>query len=43
MKELLVAVEDLGVAAYLSLNGYKVIGKKAKQLMFEVNREGLDD
>lgn len=36
-------VSDLGAGAYLLMHGYKVIGRKAKDFIFEVNdSEELD-
>jgi hypothetical protein len=32
-------VLDLGIAAYLLMHGYKVVGKKAKAIYFECNNE----
>lgn len=31
------SVEDLGVAAYLRMHGFKVIGRKGKSVYFELN------
>ena len=31
------SVEDLGVAAYLRMHGFKVIGRKGKAVYFEIN------
>jgi len=34
-------IEDLGVAAYLLMHGYKVVSKKDRKYVFEVEESGL--
>ena len=33
------AVADLGIGSYLMLHGYKVLGRRGKNIYFEVNKE----
>jgi hypothetical protein len=33
------STEDLGIAAYLRMHGFKVVGRKGKAFYFEINRE----
>lgn len=35
-------VNDLGASAYLLMHGYKVIGKKGKAIVFEVEEDEVD-
>ena len=34
-------VSDLGAGAYLMMHGYKVIGRKGKSIVFEVEEDGV--
>lgn len=34
-------VSDLGAGAYLMMHGYKVIGRKGKSIIFEVEEDGV--
>lgn len=36
-------VTDLGAGAYLMMHGYKVKGRMGKAILFEVEREGVDE
>lgn len=36
-------VSDLGAGAYLLMHGYKVIGRRAKDFMFEVSESDEND
>ena len=42
-KDFYMTVDDLGAAAYLSLHGFKVVGKRSKQILFESIRGGFDE
>jgi len=35
-------VSDLGAAAYVLMNKYKVVGKRGQAIYFEINEEDLD-
>lgn len=37
MKKMRKAVNDLGIAAYVRMHGFKVIGRKGKSIYFEFN------
>lgn len=34
-------VSDLGAGAYLMMHGYKVVGRKGKSIVFEVEEDGV--
>ena len=34
-------VSDLGAGAYLMMHGYKVIGRRGKSIVFEVEEDGV--
>jgi hypothetical protein len=36
MSERVESIDDLGVASYLKMHGYKVVGKKGKAVFFSV-------
>lgn len=36
-------IDDLGVAAYLRMHGYKVIGRKGKSVYFEIDETESDE
>ena len=37
------AVDDLGIAAYVGMHGFKLIGRKGKVFYFEIYREEEND
>jgi regulator of sigma D len=37
------AVTDLGVASYARMNGFKVVGRKGKNIYFELNSKELEE
>ena len=40
-KPVLKEVSDLGAAAYLMMHGYKVVGRRGKSILFEVEQKSL--
>ena len=37
------SVSDLGASAYLLMHGYKVIGRKGKDIIFEVDKSAVEE
>lgn len=37
------SVSDLGIGAYLMMHGYKVIGRKGKNVVFEINEKDTEE
>lgn len=42
-EKLKLSVEDLGIAAYLKMHAYKVLGKKGRYVYFEVSKDEVKD
>jgi HJR/Mrr/RecB family endonuclease len=43
MSKMYKRVNDLGVAAYLTMHGYKVVGRQAKAIMFSIDKEESEE
>lgn len=43
MKKEILSVDDLGAAAYLNLNGFRVVGKRSRQVFFESQKDSIDE
>jgi regulator of sigma D len=37
------SVADLGIGAYLMMHGYKVVGRKGKNVVFEINEKDVEE